>query len=883
MRGTVVMKWTRCVLAVSYLVLASGCGPAVHNEAIERARQWFRHVSVGGGEQGDRMRRHYNILERQVSSLQAGAVFPDWGYGCLSMDDPAEAAHWTPFLEYGTEYFLSTYPAPYTAQGERLLAFLFGVASHQVADEQWHSLSGLREGFMVALANSTFDGDYPRAHDVLDVGGDFTLAHMSGLEHILNRWEVPVDDVLAIYESMGISVSRWKMSMCLTRQLYAMEAVRRFGSSLFPSYASRAPMLTERLEDYYIGGLYAMATATTECWMGLMEWFDFGDFSKKCLISDRRHRRHGRHPVHRSPANAILDHLWPREQWERSLEDSAAAMQGNGTLVLDTKALSFPEIPELHGLEQSYEKGGRQGQRQHVFVHQEPQRQPQTSSKSTFTKDCADLSELYPRIKQLYTASAYSGFGTAVVTGNFNGKGAQSSVAISAPYHTHADGGVAGAVFVLESPHAEHSFSQQQIDDADPLVLRPANATGHQGKFPLFGASLAVVDYNADGIDDLVVGSSAHGTYPTGKLLGCVDIYLGHAGSGLSSTPDFTLTAEQLAKHTDSPFAYQRIGGFLFGTDVNGDGFADLLIGAPYHSDVPYETHAGRLFAYVSAEQYSSPQRPGGEMGPPSFTLVSPQRQAFEWFGFAAQTVSLLDTNTTVLLVGAPGSKYSDPTQPTSHALVGTIYAFAAEADQQSPRPLDLRFVGLVDNAQLGSHIHVWPQSTADKPARVLFGSPSEHSSAAAAAAAAANYSEERPPAPARGWQAGQVRVLDSSQWVLENSTDDPDSMSGLLDTLHGMQSPGHFGRAMAADSAGFLWIGEPFGAAEDGRIHRWREKLEEPECFSLLNPGMRRARLGHNIAVARGPSGSDMLVVGALHDSQFSRLGGSVVVMQRD
>ncbi|KAJ2364458.1 hypothetical protein IW150_006470, partial [Coemansia sp. RSA 2607] len=192
----------------SGLISVDGCGPAVHNEVTERARQWFD--GVPNGLDSSRVLEYRDILDRYPALLQAGAVFPDWGYGCMSMDEQSEAAHWTPFLEYGIEYFLRTYSRPYSMRAEQLIAFMFGIASHQVSDEQWHSLSGLRDGFMQVLANSTFNGEFSRAHDVLDVGGDFAMAHMDDLRYILDRWTVPIDDVIRIYADMGFGVEKWR-------------------------------------------------------------------------------------------------------------------------------------------------------------------------------------------------------------------------------------------------------------------------------------------------------------------------------------------------------------------------------------------------------------------------------------------------------------------------------------------------------------------------------------------------------------------------------------------------------------------------------------------------------------------------------------------------
>ncbi|KAJ1937790.1 hypothetical protein GGF37_005065, partial [Kickxella alabastrina] len=713
MINTAHRRWARCLVAASVVALCmagdgQGCGPAVHNEVAERARQWF--VSPQGASNNGAVAKYRSILDRQVSSLQAGVAFPDWGYGCMSMDEPAEAAHWTPFLEVGVAYLLRTYSQPYSAQAEQLVAFLFGIASHQVADEQWHSLGGLRDGFMVALANSTFGGEYSRAHDVLDVGGDFAMAHMDGLRYILDKWLVPVDDVLAIYSEMGLQVAQWRMKVCITRQFYAMEAVKRFGMGMFPSYASRAPMLTERIVDYYIGGLSAMAAGTADCWHALVDWFGHGDFSKRCLVSDRRQPQPRPNRTRafggKSPAQALLDEMWPREQWMQSVGDSIAAVGDSKPWIVSASSLRFPALPPKPAQNSKVNgtvRGNSHTNRQHAFAPKHQRLLSQDSRPAAF-EACAELSTLFPLIKQLYSTSAYSGFGTAVATGDFSGSG-HASVAISAPYYANSNGNSsAGAVFVLNKLDISYAFSQQNIDDADPQVLLPPFSAST--RFLAFGSALAVIDYNADGIADLAVGSTAYGPDPAGSLLGRVDVYLGHQGAGLSSVPDFTLTATQLSEYTDSPFSQQRIGGFLFGEDVNNDGFVDLLIGAPYHSDVPYETHAGRMSGYISGPRAG---QGSGQMGPPDFTLVSPQRQPFEWFGFSARAVHLSETNTTLLLVGAPGHAQADPDTGANHTLAGSIYAFSVNAADPKGSPPEFRglhFAASKGSTQLGSQMH---------------------------------------------------------------------------------------------------------------------------------------------------------------------------------
>ncbi|KAJ1816851.1 hypothetical protein LPJ56_004198, partial [Coemansia sp. RSA 2599] len=772
-----------------------------------------------------------------------GVVFPDWGYGCMSMDEPAEAAHWTPFLEYGIEYFLRRYTKPYSEKAEQLIAFLFGIASHQVADEQWHSLSGLRDGFMEVLSKSTFAGEFSRAHDVLDVGGDFAMAHMDDLRYIVDKWTVPTDDVIEIYGEMGIPLARWRLNICVARQLYAMEAVKRFGQSLFSSYASKAPMLTERIDDYYIGGLFSMATGTADCWRSLVNWFELGEFSEKCLVSDYAQHddsegqdgsKHGRGvpaPSHRkSPATSILDAIWPQDAWMRGVNESVAAKDvfsdHGGSMVISAKDLQFPALPNELSSSRDTASGSRSS-RQRVFASHGKHSRKQRATR--MADGCADVSTMFTRAKQLYSTDPYSAFGTAVVAGDFNDNG-RLDLAISAPLYTHSSkqgthGGSkgsagAGAVFVVREAEVAYSFSQQNILDTDPLVLTPM-PEGNVTSYPLFGASLAVVDFNADGIDDLAVGSSAYGGSPTGAHLGRVDIYLGHAGSGLSTVPDFSLTAAQLSRHMDSPFAYQRIGGFLFGEDIDNDGFVDLLIGAPYHSDVPYEMHAGRVFGYLSRPRIADSD---GLMGAPDISLASPRRQPFEWFGFSARSVHVEATNTTLLLVGAPGHNQTDSESLAEHVLAGTVYAFAINAEDPKAPPAfeGMQFTATKDKTQLGSQIHVWQSP---KAPLVIFGSPSEHSSRDSLLAVS-HAGVPKPSVPERGWQAGEVRIVDPAQWGHagqgdggSNGGSGADDLAGLLNTLYGVQSPGHFGRALAATKDD-LWIGEPLSRVEDGQIY---------------------------------------------------------------
>ncbi|MCB9681249.1 MAG: FG-GAP repeat protein [Alphaproteobacteria bacterium] len=170
--------------------------------------------------------------------------------------------------------------------------------------------------------------------------------------------------------------------------------------------------------------------------------------------------------------------------------------------------------------------------------------------------------------------------GRAVAVGDFDGDG-QDDLAVSAEGED-TNGRNAGAVYIWFGPQP----SVAALDAATADVVLFGESFEDKSGWALANAG----DVDLDGTDDLLVGSLVFlGTSGGAGITHLV------SGSTISSNSVVDLATQSTARFFGE-FAGDEFGSAVTGGDVNGDGFSDVIIGAPKYSGVGYLRGAAYLF-----------------------------------------------------------------------------------------------------------------------------------------------------------------------------------------------------------------------------------------------------------------------------------------------
>jgi len=242
-------------------------------------------------------------------------------------------------------------------------------------------------------------------------------------------------------------------------------------------------------------------------------------------------------------------------------------------------------------------------------------------------------------------------FGSSVLLGDFNGDG-YADLAIGSPdYRAASSTAGIGRVRIF--------FGGVYPNAVPDLVLDAPTGT------IAFGATLAAVDFDADGRRDLVVSS-------TSSNGGKDRVFLFRGGPGLDAKPDFILTGE----HPGDAFG----AALASAGDPNHDGHEDLLIGAP----LARNAHGGTGRAYL----YAGGSSPG--FVPARIFDGSAEDESF---GSAVAAAGDLDRDgCDDVAVGAPNASGTTPG-------AGVVRAFYGSSDSEP----DLEWSGTQSGSWFGA------------------------------------------------------------------------------------------------------------------------------------------------------------------------------------
>jgi len=170
-----------------------------------------------------------------------------------------------------------------------------------------------------------------------------------------------------------------------------------------------------------------------------------------------------------------------------------------------------------------------------------------------------------------------------------------------------------------------------------------------------FGTSLAVVDMNGDGVDDLAVSApSSNASSLTYK--GAVFIFAGSIDDGLSNEPYWTVTGVE---------TYSNIGTSLSSGDLDGDGLADLIVASKYAPSGGQQRGAVWLFLSSDFNLHDS-------LTTEQASVELKGESDYSWFGSQVSVFSTTRTAGKLLMIGASQFKNS----ATNQNSVGKIYGY---------------------------------------------------------------------------------------------------------------------------------------------------------------------------------------------------------------
>ncbi|XP_033118373.1 phosphatidylinositol-glycan-specific phospholipase D-like [Anneissia japonica] len=581
------------------------CGITTHIEIGHRAARYFEYTDQYGIEYG-------KLIADHQDAFQAGNPYPDTFYDSLchkgKFHGISEDSHWAPFLNVTINYIRKTYPQPWDEETQKLVVFMLGFVSHQVADISWHSL-GIDQGFLATMGQINFFGSFPAAHDVGDEGGDVVTLFEFDTRFIgeISEWYIPVQDLVAIYQEY---YEAHMVNATLIEECSALMFLGRLGeklavAKLYPSYASKSPYLIEEFQDYFLGGVDDMAVWTTNIWRASLFMLQNG--TESCQI----------------PHSTLFINCPNQVDINKKLSDTKMTALHSKLYLND---LSLEDVNYRRTDRGVYIGASSKLKRKFNLLQKADYIKAQKSMRKS--------SSSQQPVTTFYVKNDYAKLGWCFLTEDINGDNVTDLI-VGAPGYSITNDIQLGRVYIIYGSKAK-GLPQGEID----LDLSAAiQLTGLQ-KNGRFGSALAVLDVNLDGISDLVVSAPSVGSTSL-TYYGEVYIFLGSKSNVFGPLPNITIKGQDIEND------YYNLGLTLSVGDVNRDGHADLIIGSPF-------TAAGGHQRGMVNVMYANRKYQGRQiLSVIEMDVTLTGDQDYGWFGHRIE-MKKIKKGTTLLLVSQP-------------------------------------------------------------------------------------------------------------------------------------------------------------------------------------------------------------------------------------
>ncbi|MDP1916481.1 MAG: integrin alpha [Myxococcales bacterium] len=406
--------------------------------------------------------------------------------------------------------------------------------------------------------------------------------------------------------------------------------------------------------------------------------------------------------------------------------------------------------------------------------------------------------------------------------GDVNGDG-YSDILVSAPQFDRG-GADEGVVFLyLGSPTG--------VPTGTPSVTLEGSQASS-----FFGYSVASAgDVNGDGFGDVIIGAFGYDDPQMNE--GRVSVYLGAAVSPLG-LPPWTVESNQ----EDSNFGLSVASA----GDVNGDGYSDVIVGAPRFDGLV--TDEGAAFVYLGSATGLTTQR---------WTTTSNQQQAY----LGTSVASAGDVN---------GDGYSDvivgaPAYSNSQSNEGRVTVFAGSATGLALTPLATLEVNQ-QSAFFGTSVASAGDVNGDGLSDVIVGAPRFENVEVGEGAAFVFPGDPNGVNPS-AWRAeGNQNNAGFGGSVASAGDVNGD---GFSDVIVGAEQ---FSNIQTAEGRAFVFHGSAAGLL--------------PSATRTFEPNQMGAAFGHSVASAGDVNGdgfSDVIIGASSFDAFALDVGGAVVVQGGD